>query len=67
MIIDKLHENDIHSTKRLQWLDISLSNALSLQAVDQAHSNQANLPQNKSNFIANVDSGIDDELLREIK
>ena len=47
-------------------MDQSVSNALSLQASNQAHLSQAILPPNKPNFIAKVDSGIDDELLKEI-
>ena len=66
MITDKLHENDTNLRRRFQSLRESLSNTLSLQANNEAHSSPAILAPNKQNFIANVDSGIDDKLLREL-
>ena len=60
-----MHENDLHVRRPLERLDKSVSNTFSLQASNQAHSNQAILPPNKPNFIANIDSGIYDELIRE--
>ena len=41
MITDKLHENDINLRRQLQRLVQSLSNALSLQTGNHAHSSQA--------------------------
>ena len=61
MITDKLHKHYLSLRIRLQRLDQSLSSPLSLQVKNQAHSSQRTLPQNKKNFIANVDYGIDDE------
>ena len=61
----KLHKSDTNLSRSFQWLDQSWSNAASFQSSIQAHSSQTTLPQNKPNFIANVDSGIDEELLWE--
>ena len=66
MITDKLRENDTNLKRRLQRQDQSLSNAFRLQTCNHAHSSLANLPPNLPNFIANFDSGKNDELLREI-
>ena len=66
MITDKLYENDVNLKRLLKRWDEALSNASILQASNQAHLSQIILPPNKPNFIANVDSGIDDELLRGI-
>ena len=54
MKTDKLHKNYISLSIELKRLDKYLSNALGLQVSNQAHSSQGILPQNDSNFIANV-------------
>ena len=77
MIIDKLHENEIYLRRQLQRLDQSLNSALSLQKSNQAKKKIKLFHPRRSQIsllisileyeFLDVNSWIDDELLKEIK